>query len=342
LLSRGEINNRLLEIVGGTENEASQFSGIGYDSYLAHVRTGLALPDGENRVAVVTLSGTILDGREGPGSIGGDSAADLIRSVTRDDEVKALVLRVDSPGGSAFASEIILSELEAYQKSGRPLVVSMGSVAASGGYWISMSADQIWASATTITGSIGVGAVIPTFPRTLDKVGIHIDGIGTTELTGQFSQARGLGNDAKTYIGETVQALYGEFVGKVAEHRKREFAEIEAVAQGRVWSGQDAHEFGLVDEIGGLKEAVASAAALAGLAQGGYSVDFIEPTLTVTEQLVLQFMQTAAPVLQKFHIEWPWPGELAATIAAAVEPLESLQEMRDPRGLYAFCFCDVE
>jgi protease-4 len=205
-----------------------------------------------------------------------------------------------------------------------------------------MSADEIWANETTITGSIGVGAVVPTFPRTLDKVGIHIDGIGTTKLSGQFSQARGLGDDARAYIGETVQALYGEFVGKVAEHRNREFAEIEAVAQGRVWSGRDAHEFGLVDEIGGLKDAVASAAELAGLAEGRYAVDFIEPTLTFSEQFVLQFIQTAAPVLQKFQIEWPWPQELTASIAAAVEPLEVLEKMRDPRGLYAFCFCDVE
>ena len=133
---------------------------------------------------MIVASGTILDGAQPPGAIGGDSTAELIRQARADEPVKALVLRVDSGGGSAFASDVILRELERFQETERPVVVSMGSVAASGGYWISMAADEIWASPTTLTGSIGVGATIPTIPRTLDRLGVHVDGIGTTELAG--------------------------------------------------------------------------------------------------------------------------------------------------------------
>src|SRR5690606_24618882 len=158
--------------------------------------------------------------------VGGGSAARRIRDATEDESVKALVLRVDSPGGSAFASEIILREIQVFQESGRPVVVSMGSIAASGGYWISMAADEIWASPTTLTGSIGVGYTVPTFQRTLEAIGVHIDGVGTTALDGQFDITRGLGEDAKEVLAQTVRHTYADFLGKVAQSRGRPVEEI--------------------------------------------------------------------------------------------------------------------
>src|SRR5262249_36958760 len=196
-----------------------------------------------------------------------------------DDSVKALVLRVDSGGGSAFASDVILDEIQAFQQSKRPVVVSMGSVAASGGYWISMGANEIWASPTTLTGSIGVGATIPTFQRLLDKVGVHVDGIGTTELSVAFDATRGLSDQVKNLIQQSVGNTYTQFIGRVAEYRKKPVEEVDRAARGRVWVGTDALERGLVDRLGGLPDAVESAAQLAGLESGNYRLEYFEPEL---------------------------------------------------------------
>jgi protease IV len=341
LFTRGQVNERLLELAGPRTGAADEYSGIDYRDYLVGVR-GLDRPliDG-SKVAVLVLSGTIYDGREPPGAIGGDSAAQTIREISRDEDVKALVLRVDSPGGSAFASEVILDELEAFQASGRPLVVSMSSVAASGGYWISMSANEIWASASTITGSIGVGSTLPTFDRTLDRLGIHVDGVGTTELAGQMTPLRPLGEDVDTLIAQSVASLYRKFVGQVAEHRNREFDEIERVARGRVWAGSEALSNGLVDRIGGLDEAIDSAAELAGLERGGFEVEYVERELGISEMIALQLTQASLPILSRLGIQSPWGRALSTWLEAAMSPFEFLERQNDPRGLYAYCFCDV-
>ena len=340
LLSSREITERLAEVAGEGAN-GDGYSGIDYRSYLAAVRNGDIIPSGGRRVAVATLSGEILDGVQAPGTIGGDSTAALIRDLRNDDDVRALVLRVDSPGGSAFASEVILDELRAFQESGRPLVVSMSSVAASGGYWISMTADEIFASATTITGSIGVGALAPTFPRALDRVGVHIDGVGTNALSGQFSQLRGLGEDAEAWFAESVAHLYTEFVDKVAMAREQSYEEIDAVAQGRVWAGVHALESGLVDRLGGLDEAIEAAAALAGLAEGDWRVEYVERELSLSESIALQFASATAPVLSALQIDLPWPQGLQALVADLLDPIAYLERHNDPRGLYSYCFCDV-
>jgi protease-4 len=273
--------------------------------------------------------------------VGGDSTALLIRAATTDEGVKALVLRVDSPGGSAFASEVIRREIEVFRDSGRPVVVSMGSVAASGGYWIAMSADEIWASPTTLTGSIGVGATLPTFPRLLDRFGVHVDGVGTTELAGQYDLTRALGDDIREFIGESVRHTYGEFVSKVAASRDRAVEEIDAVARGRVWVGSAALEHGLIDQLGDLDDAIESAAELANLEAGAYDIEYFEPELGIVAQLMLELGAAAAPFADALGLEPTLPPELSKLLAAASEPLEFLGQLNDPRGLYAYCFCDV-
>lgn len=341
LLSRPQVNDRLAEITGPGSNGAGSYSGIGYGAYLTAVRNGAFGADGGRKVAVMTLAGEILDGVRAPGTIGGDSTAQLVREIREDEDVRALVLRVDSPGGSAFASEVILEELRAFQGSGRPLVVSMGSVAASGGYWISMTADEIFASPTSITGSIGVGALAPTFPRALDRLGIHIDGIGTNALSGQFSLFQGLGEAADAYFAGTVEHLYTEFVDKVATARDKSYAEVDSVAQGRVWAGLHALESGLVDALGGLEEAIEAAAALAGLEEGSYRVEHIERDLSLSESIALEFARAAAPALKAFEIDFGWPDRINALISAMLDPIEYIELYNDPRGLYSYCFCDV-
>ena len=257
LLSRDAIRDRIRSMVGegraGTSHK-DDYPSIGFEDYLTAVRAS-KLPSGRgNKIAIVVAAGTILDGIQPPGSIGGDSIAELIRQANDDKNVKALVLRVDSGGGSAFASDVISQELQTFQRSNRPVVVSMGSVAASGGYWISMAANEIWASPTTLTGSIGVGATIPTFQRLLDKVGVHVDGIGTTDLSGAFDATRGLNDKVKALIGEQVRNTYDQFIGKVAQFRKRPIDDIEQSARGRVWIGSDALQRGLVDRLGTLRK----------------------------------------------------------------------------------------
>ena len=342
LLPRDEMRERVRRSIGEDEGDAKRgdYTGIDFENYVAAVRA-TAVPSASSKVAVVVAEGTILDGRQPPGSIGGDSMAELIRKVADDDQVKALVLRVDSGGGSAFASDVILRELQVFQESKRPVVVSMGSVAASGGYWISMGANEIWASPTTLTGSIGVGATIPTFQRLLDKVGVHVDGIGTTELAGAFDTTRGLSDEVKNLIQQSVGNTYTQFIGRVAEYRKKPVEEVDRAARGRVWVGTDALERGLVDRLGGLPDAVDSAAQLAGLESGGYRVEYFEQQLGITEQLALSLTAKAGPAVRALAGDSDWHARVSRWLETAMEPLAFMERFNDPRGVYAYCFCDT-
>jgi protease-4 len=346
LLTRDRMRERIREAIGEDAPAASglpdDFSEVPLDAYVAWLRTEQVPPLRPNKVAVVVASGTILDGAQPPGSIGGDSTAELIRRARADDGVKALVLRVDSGGGSAFASDVILREIERFQETDRPVVVSMGSVAASGGYWISMSADEIWASATTLTGSIGVGATIPTIPRTLDWLGIHVDGIGTTELAGALDITQPLGENVSGLIELSIRDTYGDFVRKIADHRGRSVDEVDAAAHGRVWTGTDALDRGLVDRLGTLAEAIESAAELAGLESGGYSLDYVEQQLSAAERLVLSLTAKAVAGVGRL-VELPrWPAAVTQAIESARGPLAFIDRLNDPRGIYAYCFCDLK
>lgn len=341
LMTRDRMRDRIHELVGDETEDTGGYSRIDHLDYLTAMRVAEPPPARDDMVAVIVASGTILDGVQPPGTIGGDSMADLIRRATDDEDVDALVLRVDSPGGSAFASDLILREIEVFQASGRPVVVSMSSLAASGGYWISMSADEIWASSTTLTGSIGVGATIPTFQRTLDQLGIHVDGIGTTDLAGQFDITQGLGDDAKDVIAQSVNHIYDEFIDKVATHRQRSVDQINEVARGRVWVGSHARERGLVDELGDLQDAIGAAAELAGLAEDSYNVRYYEPELSLAEQMIVDLLETVAPAVAALGFKPRLPAALSRLLAASREPLAFLERFNDPRGLYLYCFCDV-
>ena len=344
LLTRDMMRERIREKMGEPKASSGQpdtYTQVSLDDYVTWLRTEAGPESRPNKVAVIVAAGEILDGRQPPGSIGGDSTSELIRRARADESVKALVLRVDSGGGSAFASDLILRELERFQETERPVVVSMGSVAASGGYWISMGADEIWASPTTLTGSIGVGATIPTFPRTLDWAGIHVDGIGTTELAGALELTRPIGESMKGLIGLSVRHTYDEFVGKVAEHRERSVEEIESAAQGRVWTGADALSRGLVDKLGGLPEAIESAAELAGLEEDTYMLDYVEQQLGFVETLMLSMTAKVLAGVDRL-IDLPrWPATVTQALST-LEPMAFIDRLNDPRGIYAYCFCDTQ
>ena len=348
LLPRDGIAARLKALVGDGDDEveaddngARDYPRIGYEAYLGAIRGDDSASMAGDSVGVLVASGIILDGSQPPGTIGGDSTATLVRRATEDERIKALVLRVDSPGGSAFASEVVLRELEVFQESGRPLVVSMGSVAASGGYWISMSADEIWASPTTLTGSIGIGATLPTFQRSLDRLGIHVDGVGTTALAGQFDPLRQLGPDVAELVRQSIQHGYDQFIEKVASHRDQSVEDIDGVARGRVWIAAEAQDHGLVDNLGNLDDAIASAADLAGLEEDGYRIEYLEKELDFAEMLALQLAQVFAPLVRVLGVGPALSLEWQRLVDVAVEPLRLLEQLNDPRDLYAYCFCEA-
>ena len=338
LAHRSQANAQVAELVGAV-NDEGLYEAVEFQRYLARNRA-LSLPvAGQKRVAVITASGDIMPGEQPPGTVGGDTLADLITTTASEADVGAIVLRVDSGGGSVFASEIIRQAVLDTKAQGLPVVVSMGSVAASGGYYIAAEADQIWATPGTITGSIGVFAAFPTFEQLLEKFGIRTDGVGTTGLAGSLRVDRPLNPALASSITSSVEHTYRGFVGLVAQGRGMSFEQVDAVAQGRVWNAIDALEAGLIDELGGLDQAVEASAELAGLED--YRVDFIEPSLSPTEQIVQQladrvgslgFIRQAA-VTQGFD-------RLLQPVRQAVQVAVSFD---DPRYLFMRCMdCGVK
>lgn len=340
LLSRDQMRDRLKVLVTDDE-DADDYERIDHADYLAAIRAEESEAPAENKIAVIVASGPILDGSQPPGTVGGDSTAAMIRAAREDDDVKALVLRVDSPGGSAFASEVILRELQAFQETDRPFIASMSSVAASGGYWISMGADEIWASPTTITGSIGVGAAFPTFSRSLDQLGVNVDGLGTTTLAGQTNPLRELGPEINELIGLMIQNTYDAFIGRVAEFRDKDLMEVDGVARGRVWVATDAQAHGLVDELGDLADAIASSAELAGLEEDDYQIEYVQRNLSIAEMIALQFARISAPLVRTVSVGSSVPAVFQTLLDAAGEPFRLFELLNDPRDLYLYCFCDI-
>ena len=292
----------------------------------------------ESNIALIIASGSIIDGSSGPATIAGDDFVKLIRKAYRDESVKALVLRVDSGGGSAYASEVIADELEKFKQSGRPIVASMSSVAASGGYYISAPADKIFANPTTITGSIGVGGFIPTFERALDQIGIHEDGYSTVDLT--TSPFQTLTEKDKEIIQMSVDDIYVKFITKVAEGRSMSVEEVDAIARGRVWIGEKALEIGLIDELGDLEDAILAAAELAELEADNYGVKTI-----LREDQGFGF---AFPIATKFKTILELFGFTFASesyqpvLNLLQQQSQILSELNDPRGIYYHCFCSIE
>jgi protease IV len=337
--TRLEAEQRLIGLVGPDDSDGS-FRSVSSDDYVRYARAQKKLrADGKARIGVIVAEGEILDGDQPPGTIGGDSTARLIRQARLDKGVKAVVLRVDSPGGSVMASEQIYRELQALRAAGKPLVVSMSGYAASGGYYISAPADEIWANPATITGSIGIFAIIPTFDKTLAKIGISTDGVGTTPLSGQLRIDRPLGEEARALLQSQISRGYDEFLERVATGRKKTRDQVNEIAQGHVWAGIDAHRLGLVDQLGSYNDAVKAAARRAKVTD--YAAEFLEPELTWPEQLALSLKSRLAGLLLRAS-----PGEAAlARLAERFDPVtreaERLARFSTPNRLYAYCFCEV-
>jgi protease IV len=270
LKTRDEIREMLIER-GARDEKAKSFRQISLAGYQATLKP----KTGGAAIGVVVAEGEIVDGEAGPGKVGGDSTAQLIRQARENEDIKAVVLRVNSPGGSAVASEIVRRELELTRKAGKPVVVSMGDVAASGGYWISMAADRVIADASTVTGSIGVFGMLPTADKLMDKLSIHTGGHTTTWLAGGYDPRRPLDPRMRTAVQSAIQHIYDDFTGKAAAARNKPVAEVDAVAQGRVWTGAQALERGLVDQLGSYGDALKTAAELAKL-EGTPRLSYVE------------------------------------------------------------------
>ena len=343
LMSRQQFRDYMVGLVGESKDEKADFSSIDFRAYLNATRRGKVSGVRSENVGVIVASGVITDGEAPPGAVGGDSLAALVREAAVDDSIKAVVLRVDSPGGSMFASEVVFDELQALKADGKPLIVSMGSVAASGGYYISMLADEIWASEATITGSIGVGAIIPTVNRGLESLGIHVDGIGTTNLSGQLRLDRPLGREARAFLDQSVREAYRVFVTKVSESRKLTFERADEIARGRVWIGADAHQLGLVDTLGDLPGAIDAAAGRAGLKPGEYGIKYIEPELSIAQRIALQLAARGARVLGNFglHTGASRASLLHRILGTTERQLMEFASLNDPRGLYVRCWCEA-
>jgi protease IV len=338
LKSRQEVEERLISLVGEDETNGS-FQAVNNDEYSRVVKAEKALSDGRQRIGVVVASGEILDGDQPAGTIGGSSISRLIREAREDENVRALVLRVDSPGGSVMASEQIYREVRAFKETGRPVIVSMSNLAASGAYYFAAPADEIWSSPATLTGSIGIFAVIPTVSRTLEKIGTHVDGVGTTPLSGQLRIDRPLGAEARTLLQATIEHGYEEFLERVATGRKKTRDQVDAIAQGRVWAGSDANRIGLVDKLGTFDDAVKAAAKRAKIED--YEVDFIEPELSWAQELALQVKAWGVKTLVASERDKLSVVMVAQQFDPLRKELEQLSRFTAPNRLYAYCFCSA-
>jgi protease-4 len=342
LLTRSALRDLMIEHVGEDEDSEADYSAIGISDYLSQMQLLHGDKSADENIAIIVASGNISSGSQPPGSIGADSTGALLRRARNDESVKAVVLRVDSGGGSAFASEVIGNEIAALQQSGKPVVASMSSVAASGGYWISVGADRVFASPSTITGSIGIVGMFPTYQRTVRQFGITTDGIGSTPLSGELRPDREMAPHTKQLIQLVIEDGYDDFISHVALFRGLEKEAVDAVAQGRVWTGTDALERGLIDELGGLEDAIAFAAELAELAESEFGRKTITIELSPTEQMIVDMLGTAKRVgldISGLRTKRSSLEKIAGHIEGIVSPLFQFD---DPKGVYAHCFCDFD
>ncbi len=346
LKTREQVQDLLAERGVADSDADGGFRQVSLERYLAHLDEGLRPIVGGKQVAVVVAEGEITGGDQPPGTIGGDSTAALLREARDDEHVRAVVLRVNSPGGEVFASEVIRREVEALKAEGKPVVVSMGDVAASGGYWIAMNADRIYADPSTITGSIGIFGLFPTIPRTLEKIGVRTDGVGTTPLAGAFDITRPLDPQVGTVIQSVIEKGYRDFTGRVAQARGRSVEQVDAVAQGRVWSGAQAMQRGLVDAMGGLQVAIDDAAKRAKLGdRKDYRVRYIEKMPTPFERFFGGVAQSRAGALMLRESDLARSLLVRAAPQAARDLRFIEQAVTDRRGApvksVAYCFCGL-
>ncbi|PKH06594.1 signal peptide peptidase SppA [Moritella sp. Urea-trap-13] len=338
LLTREQISRYLAKKLN---SESAKYDKVEFLDYLALQPTPFEQQGFANKpgVGIIFASGQILDGNQPAGAIGGKSLSKLLLEAKDDEQIKALVLRIDSPGGSAFASEQIRTALLEVKQAGKPVIVSMGSVAASGGYWIASAADEIWAKPTTITGSIGIFGMFATTEKLLAKLGIYSDGVGTTDYTG-LSVNRKLPEHMAQIIQMTVENGYSNFLNVVAEGRDMTTEQVDEIAQGRVWTGSDALRLGLVDNLGNLDDAIAAAAKQANVASD--SLILIQTPRSERERLLSMFTQSiATQVLTQLNISAD--GHVATWLATMSQQAAQLNNYSDPQGLYVQCLvCEVK
>ncbi|GIU35603.1 signal peptide peptidase SppA [Shewanella schlegeliana] len=314
----------------GKSTDGDSFKHIDFYDYLSIAKTfpSLSLND---KVGIVVAKGNILNGSQPAGQIGGESTSKLLRKARFDDSVKAVVLRVDSPGGSAFASEQIRQEVLALKAANKPVIVSMGSYAASGGYWISASADYIYATPTTLTGSIGIFGMVTTFEESLASIGVYTDGVGTSEWAG-FSVTKGLTPQIKEIIQRHIERGYLDFISLVAKERDMTLDYVDDIAQGRVWTGREALELGLVDDLGELQDAVTKAAEMASL--DSFDTEVIERELSPQEQFIQEVFASAASYLPQSLAQ---SSVLESVLAQWSGVIEEFKAFDDPNGVYLYC-----
>jgi protease-4 len=342
LKTRDEIRQMMIAR-GEKDAQGKTFRQVNYDEYLARVHPKVV----GDAVGVVMAVGEITDGVAPPGAIGGQSTSNLIRIAREDNNIKAIVLRIDSPGGSAFGSELIRRELELTRAAGKPVVVSMGNVAASGGYWISMASDEVIAEPNTITGSIGVFAILPRADKVIDKLGIHTAGVTTTWLGDAVNPLRPLDPRFGQVIQGSINHIYADFTTKAAAARKTTPEKINEVAQGRVWTGAQAKERGLVDRLGSYGDALKSAADRAKLG-ADYRVVYLEREVSRFDR-VLEFFggsaahavaQAVAPYVKASLAPTGMPLGAATEVAHELSWLSELSAQRKPFMAITHCLCE--
>ena len=327
LLTEQQRDEYLIETIGKDAKDEKRFQGIGYQDYLAvnEVETEKT----ESKIAVITAVGSIIDGPAEAGTIGSLSLLERIEQARNEDDVKAIVLRIDSGGGSKSASEVIRLALAEAQDDGIPVVASMGSVAASGGYWIAASADKIFAHPNTITGSIGIFGLIPTLEGVLGDYGIQGDGVSTTPLAGGISIDRGVTPLYGRLLERIIKSGYDQFLRVVADGRGMTIEAVDAVAQGRVWTGAAAQPLGLVDTLGGLDDAVAAAAEIAGV--DTYTTWHVEPEPSRRQQII----DALTTQVQSFIT--PSPSATLPYLKAIEGAVSELNQFNDPHHVYVVC-----
>ncbi|QYJ88015.1 signal peptide peptidase SppA [Shewanella mesophila] len=314
----------------GKANEGNQFKQISYYDYQSLIQElpPLIIQD---TVGIIVAKGNILNGQQAPGQIGGESTSALLRKARFDDDVKAVVLRVDSPGGSAFASEQIRQEVLALKTAGKPVVVSMGSYAASGGYWISASADYIFATPTTLTGSIGIFGMVTTFEDSLASLGVYTDGVATSDWAA-FSVTKGITPELKQIIQRHIERGYHDFISLVANERDMTLEQVDNIAQGRVWSGKKALALGLVDELGDIDQAVSKAAELAKLDK--FDSRVIEQELTPQEKFIQEMFASVSTYLPQTSQQHSVLDKFMTQFSQFVDEVSAFD---DPNGVYLYC-----
>ncbi|MDA9557017.1 signal peptide peptidase SppA [Vibrio sp.] len=337
LATRQEIRKQLSDEFGSDGKDGYNY--ISYYEYqsLAHQKNNA--DRSANEIAVIVAKGAILDGVQPRGTVGGDSTASLLRQAKNNPSIKAVVLRVDSPGGSAHASEVIRNEILALREAGKPVVTSMSSLAASGGYWIAMNTDQIIAQPTTLTGSIGIFAVFNSYEKIIDKYNITLDGVATSPIAGD-GPVKGLSDTTSKLLQMNIENGYQRFIGHVANGREMTIEQIDNVAQGRVWTGQDALDHGLVDMLGDFDDAVTMAAELASI--DDYSLNWVTEPLSPTEQLILDIIDQVK-VNVGLDMTSYLPKDLQPLAKKIQQDVMMLNSLNDPKGQYLYCLnCQIQ